>query len=370
MADPTIWSAPPHTLAKHEILKQYLLAWLPIMLRKFPNVVFIDGFAGPGVYTGHEPGSPVIELTITAEHQRLRAIPPQHGIYFVFIEEREDRFQCLQLQITNLLQKIQLPSWITQKAIHGTFETESAHILADLKQKGHFESPRFVFADPFGYGDIPMRTLADLMEAPSSEVLIFFDYNEIYRFLADPSKANALDRLYLTQEWREYVDELDPTQQRKGLLDLYARELRTHAHFNYVWPFELVNVQHHHYFLVFGTRVDEGLRRMKHAYWKVDPERGRYFVDPQNPHQASLFPATSDPNQLPEILRNQFKGQPVPIEEVERFVLRRTDFVDDSHLKTRALKKMEQTSPPQIEVTGRKRKRPGEYPAGTHIRFF
>ena len=62
---PTVWPAEPHTLAKHAILKEYLKAWMPILSRQSARVhapgrevLFVDGFAGPGRYSGGEPGSP------------------------------------------------------------------------------------------------------------------------------------------------------------------------------------------------------------------------------------------------------------------------------------------------------------------------
>jgi three-Cys-motif partner protein len=364
----TIWLAPAHTLAKHQILRQYLVAWLPIMLRKYPHVVYIDGFAGPGIYVGGEPGSPIIALKIAAEHQRLHADPPKHGVDLFFIEERADRFQRLEAEIADLFRKTSLPHWVAKHPIHGTFEIEADHILVNLPKLSG-PSPRFVFADPFGYGDLPMRTLARLMEAPSSEVLIFFDYADIYRFLRDSTKANALDRLYLSEGWHQYAQEPDERKQREGLLNLYGQQLKKHARFNFVWPFELVDVRSGHYFLIFGTRSKEGLRRMKSAYWKVDPERGRYFVDPKHPEQVALLPAKSSLEQLPGILRRRFRGEWVPIELVADFVLAGTDFVDDMHLRRKTLQRMEQVSPPQILIRGRRRDIAGQYPFGTQIHF-
>ena len=47
----TVWELEPHTRAKHEILKRYLQAWVPILsLGRFPKVLYVDGFAGPGIY--------------------------------------------------------------------------------------------------------------------------------------------------------------------------------------------------------------------------------------------------------------------------------------------------------------------------------
>jgi hypothetical protein len=72
----TRWPLAPHTKIKHEILKRYLNAWLPILGSWAGRVVFIDGFAGPGRYSGGEPGSPVIALqtfsTILISRRRAR----------------------------------------------------------------------------------------------------------------------------------------------------------------------------------------------------------------------------------------------------------------------------------------------------------
>lgn len=48
----TIWPLDPHSPAKHAILRRYLQACVPILGRTHGRVVYIDGFAGPGVYTG------------------------------------------------------------------------------------------------------------------------------------------------------------------------------------------------------------------------------------------------------------------------------------------------------------------------------
>jgi hypothetical protein len=60
----TVWELEPHTRAKHEILRRYLQAWIPILTQGgFKNILYIDGFAGPGRYAGGEDGSPVIAVS-------------------------------------------------------------------------------------------------------------------------------------------------------------------------------------------------------------------------------------------------------------------------------------------------------------------
>ena len=92
----TVWDLEPHTRAKHEILERYLQAWVPILsLGRFPKVLYVDGFAGPGIYSGGEPGSPIIALR-AARDQRVSITAE---ISFLFIEKKADRAGMLDEQI-------------------------------------------------------------------------------------------------------------------------------------------------------------------------------------------------------------------------------------------------------------------------------
>ena len=94
----TIWDIEPHTQAKHEILKRYLQAWLPILSNSNGRILYIDGFAGPGEYSEREPGSPVIAIKTAKEHKlKLNA-----EILFWFIEAREDRCNHLKAILRNI----------------------------------------------------------------------------------------------------------------------------------------------------------------------------------------------------------------------------------------------------------------------------
>jgi len=64
----TIWPIESHTQAKHKILEFYLQAWFPILGSRYSRINFIDGFAGPGIYSEGEEGSPLIALRVAKEH--------------------------------------------------------------------------------------------------------------------------------------------------------------------------------------------------------------------------------------------------------------------------------------------------------------
>lgn len=63
-----VWPLEPHTRAKHEILRRYLAAWFPILSKWSGRIIYLDGFAGPGVYSDGEDGSPVIALQTAVDH--------------------------------------------------------------------------------------------------------------------------------------------------------------------------------------------------------------------------------------------------------------------------------------------------------------
>src|SRR5437899_9919202 len=86
----TLWERSPHTAAKHRILQRYLQAWFPILLQGgYRQVTYLEGFAGPGEYSGGEAGSPIIVLDeFLSRPQELRA---DGRALFAFIEKRPDR---------------------------------------------------------------------------------------------------------------------------------------------------------------------------------------------------------------------------------------------------------------------------------------
>ena len=98
----TIWDAEPHTLAKHKILTSYLQAWAPIFSRYLASVgntgkrlLFVDGFAGPGIYANGYDGSPILSLNAILDHTEELPVP----LRFVFIEEDQSRYEVLKKTI-------------------------------------------------------------------------------------------------------------------------------------------------------------------------------------------------------------------------------------------------------------------------------
>ena len=88
-----MWSIDPHTKAKHEILEYYLKAWFPILASTNKKILYLDGFAGPGLYQNGEEGSPLIALRTAIEHKLQTNFKAE--IIFIFIEKDLERASVL-----------------------------------------------------------------------------------------------------------------------------------------------------------------------------------------------------------------------------------------------------------------------------------
>lgn len=365
----TRWPLQPHTAIKHRILECYLEAWLPILGRWNGRIVFVDGFAGPGRYSNGEPGSPLIALDALLKHRYFEDNQKRREVVFVFIEQDSRRAGALQQEI----ESIDYPDWIQIEVLEGAFVDHMSEILDLLDASGQRLAPSFVFIDPFGFKGLPLTLIARILQNPKCECLISFMYESINRFLShpDPGIQSLMDELFGTDRWREIADIVDPAVRKDRLLQLYTSQLKAAASLSHARIFEMINEGNRtEYFLIFGTKSDLGLSKMKEAMWRVDPSAGTMFSDRSDCSQLVLFEATPDLGILRDQLLAQFQGKgAVGIDEVADYVLRATAFSETKHLRRATLGPMEKLGVIEVRRPLGRRNRPGEYPPGTRIEF-
>lgn len=359
----TVWPLDPHTAAKHLILRRYLDAWLPILSHGgFPDIAYIDAFAGPGTYSKGEDGSPIIALKAMLTHKT----PIRARCRFHFVELKPDRAVALAAAIEGLLAQYGRPANISITIHQSDFESAYVAIRKDLSQAGNI--PTFAFIDPFGWTGLPFSVVHDLVRRPSCEVLINFMFEEINRFLAHRDQVENFDRLFGTEAWRECID-LSGATRNQCLRDLYASQLSGAAGAAFVRYFEMRNARNAtDYFLFFATNRLQGLMKMKEAMWKVD-EAGQFtFSDATDSSQLVMF----DEPQFEMLTRqvtSAFAGRDAAVEEVEEFVVAHTAF-RETHFKSQVLKALEKATPPRLTVINAKQdRRRGTFPPGTVMRF-
>lgn len=356
--DTVKWDIEPHTQAKHEVLRRYLGAWFPILSQNNKRIIYLDGFAGPGEYSGGEDGSPIIALNEAINHKANLT----SEIIFVFIEK--DKKRCENLK--QVLSKIELPSNIKCDTINGLFDETLTENLTSLEEQGKNLAPTFVFIDPFGISQTPFSIIERIMKNKRCEILVTFMYNSIDRCVTD--HPDVCSSLFGGEEWKEIAKITDTSKRLQAYHDYYRKQLEEVAKIKYVRSFKMRNKFNNEiYCLFFGTNHLLGLERMKDAMWKVD-NSGRYeFSDSTDPNQTTLFKIDADYGLLEKLILERYLGKQVTIDELEHFVLVETPFKKTGHLKRPILAKMEKENPSRIKVTNRNRA--GSYPEGCVIEF-
>jgi three-Cys-motif partner protein len=353
----TIWNLEPHTRAKHEILRRYLQAWFAILRKVSPSGLnYIDGFAGPGIYSKGEDGSPVIAIQTAIEH-RL----PLPRISFVFVEKEKEIADQLESVLSARFPNP--PGNISYEVYNGEFAHVITGILDRLDTESKIIAPTFTFVDPFGYSGFPMGVLQRLMEATGMELLITFMASRVRRFL-DPQHETAMDSLYCSPDWRNARNIKGPNQ-ISYLMRLYVKCLSEKTAAKYVMPFEMADSNGNTiYYLVFATKHPRGLDVMKEAMWKVDPSGTYRFYDyadgVRRLELSERGPEWSYHAQ--NLVFNHFKGKAIAVEDVEDFV-RQTPFL---WRKKRILLPLEERGL-ILNVAGRSRTH--TYPEGSVIAF-
>jgi three-Cys-motif partner protein len=348
-----VWDLESHTRAKHEILKRYLQAWTPILsLGGFPEILYIDGFAGPGRYSKGEQGSPVIALRAALD-QRVQI---QARARFLFIEKDMERARVLQ----EIVNDIDLPSNFQVEVARGqTFEAAFAKLLRSHRDKGRSLPPTFAFIDPFGWTGAPFSAVREIMSHTNCEVLVTFMYEEINRFIGHPDQEANFDVYFGTRDWRNGVALADPRARNNFFHDLYLRQLREAAGASYVRSFQMRNERDvTDFYLFYATNSLRGLQKMKEAMWRVDESGEFTFSDATDLNQLVLLAKEPRFNILRRQILTHFEDRETTVEEVEKFVLAETAF-RETHYKRYVLKPQEFADPPQLEVInpprGRKR---------------
>jgi three-Cys-motif partner protein len=357
----TIWDLDPHTAKKHDILRRYFDAWLPIMASWNLRVVYIDGFAGPGRYSKGEDGSPVVVLKAARDH----TYPMKTELVCIFVENDIDRCKHLRGVLDELAPT--LPNRIKWEVAYGRFDEHLTNTLNLIEAQKKNLAPAFVFIDPFGFSHTPFKTVSKILGNSRCEVLVNFMYEEVNRFISLEEHADNFDKLFGTPEWRSVRNLSGPKQRRKAIHDIYLKQLKTCA--AYVHSFEMLNKGNStDYFLFFATNNLKGLEKMKDAMWKVDDTGSFQFSDHYDSRGLlSLFSAQPNLAPLQDAISKNFKGRSISIENLQEWVIAETEFLS-KHLKRPVLAPMEEAGEVSVANPTSKRRK-GTFSPGTILKF-
>lgn len=280
---PVPWACVEHTGAKHDIYRRYLERWFPILLAgttAFPSVTYAEGFAGPGVYSGGEPGSPVIAMRALTD-----TVPASKGVArFVFVDDEPRCVAMLPEQLRRSFpQRPRDSESMPLEIVRGSCADE---LERALDRVGAWGQPIFANLDSWGNAPVPYRLLQRLASNVSSEVIVTLHPQHFVRFVSDLGAA-ADDVFGGDPAWRA-INGMEPAAKSRHILTCYRRALRA-AGFGFLLDFELVPRHGQPLYLIFATGHRRGLEKMKDSLWEVDPNQGVGFRDPRDEQAEALF---------------------------------------------------------------------------------
>jgi len=365
------WARDEHTKAKHDLLLAFFNKWVSIHSEWFARhggglVRIYDGFAGPGVYAGGEPGSPVILLGALCANPRLTAQWASVDYQLHFVEKEPERATMLRAQLATLEATMrEAGKWSERVSWSVTCGNYEEHVPEPIVGR---ESALFLFLDPFGYSHSPMTLTRDLVQQPKSDTLIFLPLSFVNRFAGRDGQEPALDRFFGTPTWRDVPSGPD---RPAALLELFRHQLRS-AGLEWVADFRLKPDGANEYWIVGGSSHLKGFASIKEAFWTVDPVNGQGFVAARGPapgQQTLSFDVApaGEPNTGPllDLLREHFGERRFTVEDAIAFTERSRFLV--THLKRLTLARAESAGILEVQrPTGARQFKEGK---GITLRF-
>jgi len=321
-----LWECDSGTRAKLEVLQRYLGAWFNILASSgIENVLYVDGFCGPGEYVGGEKGSPVVAAELANSASRKF---PNFNVHLVCIDVREEVLDHLQAlpAIRHRHSRVNLD------VRKGEFAAEIVRVLHNGGY--HTQWPIFSFVDPFGFSGISQSTFQLLMRNRSSEVFVnlwcgfmnrFIDHpdDDVRQCIANllgkeslPRIVRATDRISeICSIFQDNLQQLGPFVRRFMMRD--ENNTRDNA-------------------LFFCGRNERGLEKVKEAMWKVDPVFGASFSEHGSLKSEETLPGLQQAQtaSLRRMLLNAFSGRPATsVASLIRWTIVETETYLPRHLR-------------------------------------
>ena len=322
-----LWDCKPRTKAKLAIVNAYLGAWFGILAAKgFKQVVYIDGFCGPGNYKTGEEGSPVIAARMaSATAERF----PNFKATLILVDEKKSALDHLQT-----LEAIKKPHPNVEIIIkQGEFADKVDEIVAFLK--AHPNSPTFSFVDPFGFGQSPFEKFKQLMHNENSEIFVNLMCGFMNRFKEhqDPKVIAKIKAILGTDDLSAIIAADDPID---AVCDSFERSLKSIGRFTLKFMMrDDKNIRDNAFF--FCGRNSKGFEKIKEAMWRVDPEGGNSFSvhrEAKDQQFGTLFEAGAQTARLGPLIHEHFKGRKkVPVGEIFDWIVEGTDVYLPKHAR-------------------------------------
>ncbi len=328
------------------------------------DLIYIDGFAGPGAYANDAEGSPVAALRAAATARSSSGAAWQAAlIRCTFIEQDHDRF----LHLDGHVAPFRTVAGLTIDTLNASFIDGVAQLRSRMPEFA--VSPLFAFIDPFGATGVPFSVVVEILRNPKAEVLINLDADGIARILRAAhvgSNGGILDLIFGDRSWASVITSTTTFEEQcRATLDLYRSKLRDLPGVKYTFPFEMRSkADSLQYYLLFASQHHLGLEKMKEAMKTIDSS-GAYCFSDGRIQQERLF-RFDHPEDYSRQAFDRFRDQRVSYDVMRDYALNETPFTTPRGI----LKVLEQQDKIDVLSNDPMRRR-GTFPDGKidHIKF-
>ena len=290
---------PAHSEAKISLLKEYLNAYIPIISHDgYTKIIyFADVFCGPGMYAEGKAGSPVvIARALSSLHQTVPNAPKTS-----LMANDKDEFNIATVEsyvrpLANKHPKLSLE----------TSSLDGKKVIELLKQQNiPVDQKRFLFIDPFGYKDIHVADLLDLMKGKQTELLLFQPSSFMFRFSekgTPESLSGFLSELSNGDDWPAGLDIFGYVNYVRVLFqERFGREY-------FVDSFTIQKDQKSVFCLFFFTPHIRGFEKMLEAKWRLNTATGRGWHFNEASNADPLFSLVAQTSELEIVLEHLLQG--------------------------------------------------------------
>jgi three-Cys-motif partner protein len=196
-----------HSIAKHEVLRAYLLEYFQTLVRPQHDelrLTLVDGFAGGGIYQ-HENsgdvvlGSPFVLLNAASDAEKLinrdRQKPLRLNVDYFFVDVKQDALVLLEQTLRAKGHGDRIGHDI--RLLKGKFEAVAESIKTSVRSKNPMNGRSLFFLDQYGYKEVPTPLIRSIFaQLPAAEVILTFNVDAFITYASDtPLTAGLLQQI-------------------------------------------------------------------------------------------------------------------------------------------------------------------------------
>lgn len=296
---------------KDQLLGCYLVPYFAKIMSTRKNVVYVDGFAGKGIFKDGKPGSPIIALDI------IRSSLQKSNFNNIIIEP-----YFIELNHAKELEK-NISSYKNAKIISGKYEDNIENILQGKQQQNVF-----LYIDPYGIKSLYFDVFKKLKLKNLNSVEILMNMNS-FGFIREACNAmnvkfdihgledilGACDTSHISESksiqdldkvaggpyWKSIIQDykankIDGYEAEIKFTEKYCSNLRNVFKYVLNMPIRLKRGQRPKYRMIYATNHEQGCVLMNDNMCK----RWEALEDIQNLGQMTLFTQDAENNIIDE----------------------------------------------------------------------